>query len=143
FKVLEEIEDIAMEGAGEVVEKYKSKIENSGISKRAHTLDNLLKEFTFNDMRILGEKHLVIKNIKNKEKGLFYEKCIYSVLKMPVIKTEKQGEQIIRKHFSMFKRKGIEMGVEHLGKVYLKIALGNFENGEQLMYLEAFMPIKS
>lgn len=142
FKILEEIKDIAMEEAGEVVEKYKNKIEDSGLSKRAHTLDNLLKEFSFNDTAILGEKHLVVKNIKQKEKGLFYENCIYSVIKMPVIKTEKQGEEVISKNFSMFKKKTNEMGVKSLGKVYLKMVLGSFEDGEEIMYLEAFVPIE-
>lgn len=142
FKVLEEIEDIAVEEASEVVEKYKNKIEDSGLSKRAHTLDNLLKEFSFNDTDILGEKHLVVKNITQKEKGLFYENCIYSVIKMPVIKTEKQGEEVINKHFSMFKKKTNEMGVKSLGKVYLKMVLGSFEDGEEIMYLEVFAPIE-
>ncbi|WP_297632671.1 MerR family transcriptional regulator [uncultured Clostridium sp.] len=142
FKILEEIDERAIEDANEVVKKYKNKLENSGLSKRAHTLDNLLKEFSFNKEEILGAKHLVIKEIKNKDKGLFYESCLYSVIKIPVIETPEQGEKATMENFNLFKKKMKEMKLKSLGKVYLKMILGSFENGEEIMYLEAFAPIK-
>ncbi|MGL5414865.1 MAG: MerR family transcriptional regulator [Clostridium sp.] len=142
FKILEEIDENTIEEASEVVKKYKNKLENSGLSKRAHTLDNLLKEFNFNKEEVLGEKHLVIKEIKNKDKGLFFEKCLYSVVKIPVIETPEQGKRVTMEHFNLFKNKMKEMKLKSLGKVYLRMILGSFENGEEIMYLEAFAPIE-
>lgn len=142
FKVLEEIDENTIEEASEVVKKYKNKLEKSGLSKRAHTLDNLLKEFNFNEEEVLGEKHLVVKEIKNKDKGLYYENCLYSVIKVPVIETPEQGERVTMEHFRLFDKKMEEMKLKPLGKVYLKMILGSFENGEEIMYLEAFAPIE-
>ncbi|MGL5616799.1 MAG: MerR family transcriptional regulator [Sarcina sp.] len=144
FEVLEEIKEFSLEDAEQIVEKYKNKIENFGISEKAHTLDNLVKEYSFTSEGIVGEKHFVIRNVKKFEgENIIYNKdCLYRIIKMPVVASDKEGERLTMEQFNSFMEKVKEMKKEHQGKVYLKLVLGSFEEGKEMLYLESYYPLK-
>lgn len=142
FKVLREITETAIEDANTVVLKYKESVEENGLSNRAHTLDNLLKEFSFNKEGIVGEKHLVIKKARKKTGNLFYKECLYTVLKIPVVGTEEEGEKVFSDNYNLFMKECFKREIEPLGKVYLKMVLGVFEDNKEFMYLEGFLPVE-
>lgn len=145
FEILEEIREFSLEEAEQIILKYKNKIQDVGISEKAHTLDNLVKEYSFTNEGIVGEKHFIIRKTKeNRGENILYNKnCLYRVIKMPVVASDEEGERLTMEQFNNFIEKVEEMKVEHKGKVYLKLVLGGFENGKEILYLESYYPLKN
>ncbi|MGL5575579.1 MAG: hypothetical protein ACRDCW_08570, partial [Sarcina sp.] len=147
FEIIDEFKDYSLEDPREVFAMNIESKKRRGIEKKALNLGELVKEITFDDKKILSERHLIIKKIIKKEKNinkniLEYNKCAFTIVKVKAIDNLEEGEVEMNKQYANCMKNIEALGEKHIGRAFLKMSLSAYENDKAMMYLEIYVPLK-
>lgn len=122
----------------EILEKY----DYSNRIKKAVNLSGLSRMLYFNSKGVLSEKYIfyekVDKVINEKRKIISYPKCIYTVLAVPIINQENNIDDDMIAYTMEFAK---ELGYKILGITFINLLFNGYKNGENIQYLEVYIPV--